>query len=223
MQKLKKIPFRKIIEGIILFAVAVIALVVLLSFLNVGGLRMFAVKSGSMEPQIKKGSVVFTQPAQDYVVDDIITFQISNATDFVTHRITEVGQDNDKVYYKTKGDANSSEDFTKVTEDKVVGKVTLNVNYVGYFVQYVKTLPGLVILIIIPATIIIYEEVKKIRKEAKEILKKRKSKKSSTKKSQSGPPNKSRSGKAVRDPDKSTSSGLKKRGGKNAPKVKKNN
>lgn len=182
MKIIKKIPLRKIIEGIILFAVAIIALLVLLSFLKVGGLRMYAVKSGSMEPKIKKGSIVFTQPAHDYVVGDTITFQISNGTDFVTHRVTEVGQETDKIYYKTKGDANSSADFAKVAQDKVVGKVTLNVNYVGYFVQYVKTLPGLVILIIIPATVIIYEEARKIKKEAKAVLERRRAKKSSSQK-----------------------------------------
>lgn len=144
---------------------------------------MYAVKSGSMEPQIKKGSVVFTQPAQEYKVGDVITYQISNGSDYVTHRLVEVSKDADKVYYKTKGDANSSEDFAKVAQDKVVGKVTLHVNYVGYFVQYVKTLPGLVILIIIPATVIIYEEARKIKKEAKAVLEKRRAKKSSSQKS----------------------------------------
>lgn len=217
MKTIKKMPFRKIIEGIVLFAVAIIALLVLLSFLKVGGLRMYAVKSGSMEPQIKKGSVVFTQPAEEYKVGDIITFQISNGTDFVTHRVSEVGKDADKVYYKTKGDANSSEDFAKVTEDKVVGKVTLNINYVGYFIQYVKTLPGLVILIIIPATVIIYEEFKKIKKEAKEIIKKRRAKKKNSKKS-------SKNSESEK-PKKLTPNNLKpkKGGGTNAAKDKKDN
>lgn len=169
--------FRKIIEGIILFVVAVIALFVLLSFLKVGGLRLYAVRSGSMEPNIRKGSVVFTMPAASYLVGDIITYQISNGSDYITHRVTKVSSDDKGVFYKTKGDANSSEDFSNITADRVIGKVSLKIRYVGYFVQYVKTLPGLVILIIIPATIIIYEETRKIKKEAKTMLANRRAKK----------------------------------------------
>lgn len=188
---------------------------------------MYAVKSGSMAPQIKKGSVVFTQPAENYKIGDVITFQISNGTDFVTHRVTEVGKDEDKVYYKTKGDANSSEDFTKVAPDKVVGKVTLNINYVGYFVQYVKTLPGLVILIIIPATVIIYEEFKKIKKEAKVVLEKRRAKKKDAKKSSKISESKisddSKANKLIPKKLKPKELKPKEGEGKHAPKIKKDN
>ena len=165
-------------------AIEIIAVVVLFSFLEVGGLKMFAVKSGSMEPEVGKGSIVFTKPASEYMVGDIITYQISNGSDYVTHRISGIEEDESKMYYRTKGDANSSEDFAAVSDDRIVGKLLFKVPYVGFFVQYTKTLPGLMLLIIIPATIIIYEEVKKIRIEAKEIIKKRKMKASKAQKAE---------------------------------------
>ena len=138
---------------------------------------MYAVKTGSMTPEIKIGSVVFTTPANSYGVGDIITYSISGGKDNITHRIVEVGGEGDNSYYVTKGDANNTADIDKVLASQVVGKVNYRVPYLGYFLQYVKTLPGLVIIIIIPATIIVYEETRKIKKEAKTILANRRAKK----------------------------------------------
>lgn len=47
----------------------------------------------------------------------------------------------------------------------------------GYVFGYVKTPIGLIFIIVIPATIIIYEELRKIRHETKQIIKRRKEKK----------------------------------------------
>ena len=41
----------------------------------------------------------------------------------------------------------------------------MSVPLLGYPVSYAKTTPGIILLIIIPAVIIIYDEIQKIRKE----------------------------------------------------------
>ncbi len=43
--------------------------------------RAFVVQSGSMEPTIKAGSIIFIHPVEEYVKDDIITFKPSAEVD----------------------------------------------------------------------------------------------------------------------------------------------
>lgn len=52
---------------------------VVLSTLSIpipGDLHIYSVETGSMEPSIKTGSVVFVAPAENYKIGDVITFWI---------------------------------------------------------------------------------------------------------------------------------------------------
>jgi signal peptidase len=73
-------------------AIIVFSLLIIASSLNIGGWRMYVVKSGSMEPAIHTGSIVFDKKEADdtYVVGDIITFQLPSSKDTVTHRIHSI-------------------------------------------------------------------------------------------------------------------------------------
>lgn len=133
--------------------------------------------SGSMEPTLKTGSVVFSMPAKNYYQGDIITFySISNKKETTTHRIINIIDENGSKIFQTKGDSNNATDIDKVMLANVIGKEFFTIPYIGYVLRYIKTLPGLLILIIIPSTIIIYEESKKIHQEAKQMLKNKKNK-----------------------------------------------
>jgi len=136
-----------------------------------GGYRIFSVSSGSMEPKIKTGSIVFDKAEKSgYKADDIITYKIS-VKDTVTHRVVDIIKQNDYNYYKVKGDANDAPDQELVPDGNVIGKVLFSIPYLGYLVMFIKSLPGLIIFIVIPATIIIYEEMGKIKKELKKLQK----------------------------------------------------
>ena len=160
----------KIISNTIFALVIVFALLIIASSLSIFGTRMFVVKSGSMEPEIHTGSVVFDKTAKEYKVGEIITFKVSNSKDTVTHRIDEVRMDAEKkVFYQVKGDANNAPDQDLVSKENVVGKVSFTVPYLGYLVAFIKTLPGLIIFVIIPATIIIYQEITNIHSEIRRL------------------------------------------------------
>ena len=47
----------------------------------------------------------------------------------------------------------------------IIGKKIAAVPYLGFPISYAKTTPGLILLVIIPAVIIIYDEMQKIKKE----------------------------------------------------------
>ena len=169
------------ILNVILGILIVIGLLLAFSLLPIkGNFKVMNVMSGSMEPQIKVGSSIVVKPSKEYRVGDVISFNPPNVKsdkESITHRIVRInGKPWSEIYY-TKGDANSNEDSKAVYGDQIIGKVIFSVPYLGYLLVYIKTLPGLLLIIIIPATIIIYEEIKKIKKEAKTIIKNRKNKK----------------------------------------------
>jgi signal peptidase I len=137
----------------------------------IAGIRSFTVLTGSMSPLIPQGAIVYSMKHPSYNKGDIITYEQSGVT--VTHRITEVKTENGKTFYSTKGDANNTGDSQSVALENVVGKVELFVPEVGKLTMFLKTLPGFVVLIIVPALIFIGFELFNIKRELeKEIEKK---------------------------------------------------
>lgn len=168
----------KILTFLGYFVVLVFALLAMSSKFSIGGFKLLVVKTGSMEPAIKTGSMVIDKSAGDYAVGDIITFKHrDNPAETTTHRIADKKCQGSSCTFTTKGDANDGADSEKITQDRIVGKVEVSVPYFGYVVNLARTLPGLIIVIIIPATIIIYEEIKKIHHETKQIVHRRRRKK----------------------------------------------
>ncbi len=142
----------------------------------------FIVQSGSMEPELKLGSAIVIWPKSNRIVspidfapkfqkDEIISFRQGKET--FTHRIVGVEQNQGKIFYQTKGDANPAADIEKVPEENVIGKVVFSLPYFGYFIAFVKTKTGYITLIIIPATIIVYTELLKIKDELRRMIFKR--------------------------------------------------
>ncbi|MBI2626730.1 MAG: signal peptidase I [Parcubacteria group bacterium] len=168
MQKFKKIASR-ILTGL-LIALAVVLVVPMLPI--PGNFQIRVVQSGSMEPAIKTGSVVLIKPLSNYKIGDVITFE-GNFKDAkgkkipTTHRITDAKVDVGTISYQTKGDANDDIDRNLVSANKVIGKVLVSVPYAGYLVAGAKTGYGLLAIVVIPAALIIFDQVGKIVKEIK--------------------------------------------------------
>lgn len=140
--------------------------------------KIYAVMSGSMEPKIKTGSIVFSKPAVNYRENDIVTFfSKTDKKETTTHRIIGKSEQNGQAIFETKGDANPSVDSNKLNEKDIVGREFLSIPYIGYPLRYIKTLPGLLLIIIIPSTIMIYEETRKIHREVKAQIEQRRKKK----------------------------------------------
>ncbi len=141
--------------------------------------KFYVVLSGSMEPTIHTGSVVFVNPQASYKEKDIVTFQTKpevaeNNSLIVTHRIVKIEDKNNAKVFTTKGDANNTPDLKTITEAQILGKVALSIPFLGYPIDFVKTQNGFILLIVIPATIIIYSELMTIKNEAKRLIQERK-------------------------------------------------
>lgn len=144
------------------------------------GFQSFTVLSGSMSPAIPTGSIVYTQKAEKIGIGDVITFKKKDVN--VTHRVIAITDKEGKpvsglvsplpgapapkeIFYRTKGDANNSEDSDLVSASSVIGKTFVNVPAVGRLTGFLKTIPGFLIFIIGPTLIFIGFELWNIKKE----------------------------------------------------------
>lgn len=136
------------------------------------GWRAYVVMSGSMEPAVGLGSVVFTQKQTQYKIGEVITFASdANQKNFITHRIVDGIVSDANIEYTTKGDVNEEADNQKINHSQISGKVMLTLPYLGYLANFAKSPKGFIFLVIVPATIIIYEELKNLFSELKKFFK----------------------------------------------------
>ncbi len=129
------------IETVVL--IAVVVLNVFPWFIN---MEHYVVLSGSMEPEIHTGAMVYVDKnvtVENIETGDVIAFKTN--TVLVTHRV-EKKDDKNKVFI-TKGDANENVDFAPVPYGMYVGKTVFSIPYFGYIMNYVHSLTGVVILI----------------------------------------------------------------------------
>jgi len=110
-------------------------------------IKSFYVVSGSMEPQIPVGSMVYVKECdvQGLSEGDIVAFY-SNGT-VVTHRVTANDKERRELY--TKGDMNPIEDMETVSYNSVIGKYVYHLPYIGYAGAFFSTFPGRLMLVMI--------------------------------------------------------------------------
>ncbi len=118
------------------------------------------------------------KPVDEYKIGDVISFgEITRTKAPTTHRIYDIKVTEGIPSYITKGDANNAPDQREVSEREIIGKVLFDVPYLGYAVDFAKKPLGFALIILVPAGIIILDEMRKI---GREIKRKRQKKESET-------------------------------------------
>ncbi len=93
------------------------------------GYEIYNVVSGSMEPELPVGSVIYVSEEEPEEVKDgdIIAFWSKDSV--ITHRVVEnrivEGE------FVTKGDANEAEDMNAVPYDRLIGRVERHIPFLG--------------------------------------------------------------------------------------------
>lgn len=96
--------------------------------------------SGSMEPAIHTGSLLFIDSNyNDYKERDIIAFE--NNGMLITHRIADVTEHG----FVTKGDANDTVDLAEVTKENVRGRVVMWIPKLGFAIKSLAGVSGIII------------------------------------------------------------------------------
>src|SRR3989344_6049932 len=129
-----------------------------------GNIEIKIVKSGSMEPAIKTGSIVVIKPASLYGVGDVITFGEDSRTTYpTTHRIVSKSEANGEILYQVKGDINEEPDPISVRESDVIGKVIFTVPNAGYLLDFARQPVGFIL-----------NEILDIGKEIRKVIRRKK-------------------------------------------------
>ena len=92
-----------------------------------------AILSNSMAPSIKRGDVIIfkkTKKKKDLKKNAILIYHMNDQ--MIVHRIVNIIDDDDTVFYQTKGDANKKKDSILVSSDKVEGVYIFHLKYIGY-------------------------------------------------------------------------------------------
>lgn len=133
---------------------AVALLAVALVGLKIAGFRTFTVMSGSMEPELPVGSLIYVKPI-DYKslkAGDVISYVANNEKTIVTHRIVGIerdAKDPNTLRFKTQGDANSSADANLVHYKNVLGTPVIIIPHLGYLAHNIQQPPGIYITLVV--------------------------------------------------------------------------
>lgn len=158
---------KEIVSIVIVVALLTPAIIYAIPFI-VDGYYSSVIMSSSMEPTIPIGSIVVAKRVNpdDVKVSNIIVFQRSNTK--TLHRVIDKIVVNGSYYFKTKGDANEGPDPWIVQPEQVNGVLLLTIPYYGYLIYFAGTPIGFILMVIIPATLLIANEIRKIIQLKKE-------------------------------------------------------
>ena len=136
------------ILGILILA-AVIASYLPLSVPRLLGYEIYDVLSGSMEPTIPVGSVIYVQYTEPTELEegDVIAFY--RDADVIAHRV--VSNESTMGRLATKGDANEEQDVSAVDYTAVIGRVTFSVPYLGNLMDIYASTIGKVYALVFAA------------------------------------------------------------------------
>ncbi|MEW9674785.1 signal peptidase I SipW [Lentibacillus sp. L22] len=167
----------------LLFAALLIMLLTVISMKASGGeaslfgYQVKTVLSGSMEPDIRTGSIIAvkeTDSQHPFHKGDVITFKTNDGM-IVTHRVMQV-QKKDQTYI-TKGDANDAPDLEPVAQENIIGTYSgFTIPYLGYVMSFTNSKEGAALLMVLPGVclviysiITIYRALRQIEQPKKEI------------------------------------------------------
>jgi signal peptidase len=126
------------------------------------GYSTMSVLTGSMRPYLEPGDMIVDKivKADEVKVGDVVTYKVGSS--IVTHRVVEVITEDSKSLLVTRGDANNTEDGKPITEDQLLGKVIFRIPYGGYIARFIRSPIGLLLIIGIPVSFMLFGELRNI-------------------------------------------------------------
>lgn len=147
----KRKLIKNIISYIVIAVVFIFMVISILSNFGLFGYKFYDVLTGSMSPTINPGSLIIVKEIDDSEVKegDIITFKGTSTSNLTTHRVVEVIDKDNNIKFQTKGDANDVLDPMLVDEGLLVGKVILDIPYIGKVMSFINKYRLIIVILII--------------------------------------------------------------------------
>ena len=108
------------------------------------GFRYYTVLTDSMVPEFESGDMVFVKMTDADKIEkgDIITFNPSSDSEaYLTHRVTDKitnYEGTGVTCFRTKGDANNTEDSFLIDEGRVIGTVQFHMPKLGLIIRFIQ-------------------------------------------------------------------------------------
>lgn len=154
-------------KNIIFKVFYILIIIYLIIFIPVlWGKRPLVVISGSMEPILKVGGILYYEKINldDFKKDDILVYQSNEH--IVSHRIVNINE----YGFETKGDNNNSNDSYIVDKNNVIGRGNnWSIPYIGYYADFIYNHKYLLIVMIILSYFNIWFNSRKDKKGYEEI------------------------------------------------------
>ncbi len=130
---------------------------------------LMVVSSQSIQPAINYGDLIVMkgEQARNIEVGDVIAFNVPSPYDKLApsptvHRVVEKLTEDEKLYFRTKGDFNNEVDTWKVPAENVVGKYAeIKIPYTGFVIMFLKSPVGLISIALMVALVFLYDYYKK--------------------------------------------------------------
>ena len=152
----------------VLLMVIVLAACLSLVIPKLAGYDGYVVVSGSMEPNIPVGSIVYSKEVDPALLrsgDVIVFIDETRGSTPITHRVVSNNPFTKSII--TKGDANANQDANPVSYDNVIGLVTMHIPRVGFTAAMFTTRLGkLVAALILLEAWLLTEVGRRLRKKA---------------------------------------------------------
>lgn len=163
-----------VLTGIVAVLVVVMTVLTVFSMVfnrdgtaSVFGVQAYVVQSDSMTPEFAAGDVIFSEEVnpEELVAGDIITFISRDSASYgqtITHCIREVTTYNGELAFITYGIATGVDDGTPAAASDVLGRYTFRIAGLGSFFEFLKSVPGYIVCILLPFLVIIGLQVANI-------------------------------------------------------------
>ncbi len=123
------------IKDLIFRIIYILLIIYLLIFIpSLWGKKPLMVISGSMEPTLKVGGILYYEKIDlnDFDEGDILVYQTKEH--IISHRIVDITENG----FITKGDVNNTVDNYLITNNQILGRGTnWSIPFIGYYADYV--------------------------------------------------------------------------------------
>lgn len=119
-------------------AIATISVVFVFFSTGFLGVQPTIIYSGSMKPTIDVGDIVIISktPPEEIHIGDIVQYRTQNIP--IVHRVHEIYNENNTIFFITKGDANDNPDSEPILSENIMGKVIFNIPKIGWLPIFFK-------------------------------------------------------------------------------------
>lgn len=172
---------KKIGKGFsIICLIVTIVLLLLLSYITIikvieknnknfeSKINTYTIIGKSMVPNLNAGDIIVTIKNNIYNINDIITFFYTDSyynEINITHRIVDITEKDNKIYYTTKGDNNDFKDTFSIENKNIIGKMLIKLPKLGNIDKLISNPPIWLIIIFIPCIGLAIYNINKIFKK----------------------------------------------------------